>query len=145
MTPDDPNPPHLRAWAFLNAVLAAWVALALIICIPGLAIVTVLRHWIDWGLWWVVVIGMIFPPLVVAIGFARFQDRASRSAIWKATGRCPVCGYDLRASPFRCPECGTERQPSTQPAQPKGLRRAWRRLMSGLAWILGMTSDWPSP
>jgi hypothetical protein len=32
--------------------------------------------------------------------------RARRRGLRVAAGRCPTCGYDLRASPNRCPECG---------------------------------------
>jgi hypothetical protein len=31
-------------------------------------------------------------------------------------GRCPHCGYDLRATPGRCPECGTSASLTREPA-----------------------------
>jgi hypothetical protein len=48
-----------------------------------------------------VVIFFTVPPLLF-IAFRRIRSRRAR----EAAGFCFTCGYDLRATPDRCPECG---------------------------------------
>jgi len=42
---------------------------------------------------------LVLPAFGIARWGRRWRRRRARS--------CVVCGYDLRASPIRCPECGT--------------------------------------
>jgi hypothetical protein len=65
--------------------------------------------WLVWGTgyevtapFWVVAatLGALSIPRVVAL--ARSWRRRSRIS----RGQCALCGYDLRATPDRCPECG---------------------------------------
>jgi hypothetical protein len=59
-------------------------------------------QWPGGGQWFVFV-----PLWPAAIGAAMFPTVwALRRCRPPAAGTCPVCGYDLRATPDRCPECG---------------------------------------
>ena len=47
--------------------------------------------------------------LIAGAGAAIVIRRSLKSRRLQRVGRCSVCGYDLRASPDRCPECGNHR------------------------------------
>jgi hypothetical protein len=49
--------------------------------------------------WWAIWSAVTLPILLYAFGRFRAGRRLS-------TGACTNCGYDLRATPERCPECG---------------------------------------
>jgi 4-amino-4-deoxy-L-arabinose transferase-like glycosyltransferase len=56
---------------------------------------------------WGIAAGTIVLPLAWTTLRLRSRIRRRRN---KTSGLCPTCGYDLRASPERCPECGAMRR-----------------------------------
>ncbi|CAA9485945.1 MAG: hypothetical protein AVDCRST_MAG69-1063 [uncultured Solirubrobacteraceae bacterium] len=52
---------------------------------------------------WVPILLFALLPLTSAVARRRERSRQRRTA----HGLCLSCGYDLRATPERCPECGT--------------------------------------
>jgi hypothetical protein len=48
---------------------------------------------------WAVALALLVFPILRANQYRLHRRRAER-------GHCPTCGYDLRATPERCPECG---------------------------------------
>jgi hypothetical protein len=56
--------------------------------------------------WSLFPIGAFLYPLL-GVGLIVYDHRRLRREAHERTGYCAECGYDLRATPNRCPECGT--------------------------------------
>jgi hypothetical protein len=57
------------------------------------------RMWFVVVPYWFLLLLALPLPLLRAVKFWRVRRRAQK-------GHCAACGYDLRATPGRCPECG---------------------------------------
>jgi hypothetical protein len=55
---------------------------------------------------WDITVPHWFPALLLSLAPARRLARRCRLRRRARRGQCLACGYDLRASPGRCPECG---------------------------------------
>ena len=58
---------------------------------------------VRWTLFQSIGLPLIVPLVLPAVWLLRRHRRQRRLG----SGLCPACGYDLRATPGRCPECGT--------------------------------------
>jgi hypothetical protein len=71
--------------------------------------------------WGQFAIGVILTLVGIAIAIDQTVDTVREARLRRWTWRCPKCGYNLRATPEQCPECG-ERTSEEQG------RRIYRRL-----------------
>ena len=78
-------------------------------------------NWNGAAFWIIAIPYWLIVPLTAILPLRWWLHRRRRRA-WAVSGRCLGCGYDLRGSPDRCPECGatnaTRSTSASQPATP---------------------------
>ncbi len=81
--------------SFLQSARKAWIRL------PSNDVLQATYQTVSVPDWAIILIGLILPARFVRGSMRRRYRRAH-------PGYCANCGYDLRATPQRCPECGHE-------------------------------------
>jgi hypothetical protein len=104
--PSEPTYSFLNAlgFSYVTGDFVPWDPLTFLSRTPGSAYLTgtVLRQRVVAVPFYAIVFSTGILPLIRARGVVQRMVRQRR-------GLCTVCGYDLRASPERCPECGAAR------------------------------------
>ena len=96
---------YFAAMAVLVCAAAAWVLKAICLSIREYCERTSLEAG-PLTTAYMVALGCCFLLSGVALSLRGMVKRRVRAAKQSPRRPCPTCGYDLRATPTRCPECG---------------------------------------
>lgn len=85
-----------------------------------------MQTWYCATIWPVLLLGVLAMPAILQArtGIALVL-RARRNQNAHQHGICPACGYDIRATPNRCPECGRMQYAPTKPTISFPRRMTW--------------------
>ena len=85
-----------------------WSVIFVVGCLVAatICVVDVLRLYDRWH-WGQTLLNVGFAAVFVILAIGTFKDsRVKWQRYRRLKGLCPFCGYDIRATPDRCPECG---------------------------------------
>ena len=94
----DRSPPYVSHNFYIGSISWHWLDIASPSA-PGSTTRTIIAWQLLFHDW--------FITLATALPFAWIMYKNRQRARRQIAGTCQTCGYDLRATPDRCPECGT--------------------------------------